>query len=84
MNCPEGLKGATADDALLLQQCIYGLVQAARQYHKKMVAILKSIGFVGGDVDPRLLMRKDEKGLIYIALYVDDNFFVGTKEAIKT
>ncbi len=26
MNCPEGLDGATDQDALKLQKCIYGLV----------------------------------------------------------
>ena len=28
------------------------LVQAARQYHKKVCKILREIGFQGGDVDP--------------------------------
>ena len=30
MECPQGMKGVTQDDALSLQACIYGLVQAAR------------------------------------------------------
>ena len=34
-------------------------------------------------MDPCLMMRHDEKGLIYVAVYVDDNFFVGTDEAIE-
>ena len=46
------MKDVTSDDVLALQKCIYGLVQAARQYHKKIVSILKSIGFTGGDMDP--------------------------------
>ena len=82
MECPQGLEGAKPDEALLLKQCIYGLVQAARQYYKKIVKILKIIGFIGSNVDPCLWMRRDKKGLIYIALYVDDNLLIGTQEAI--
>ena len=83
MDCPEGLEGANKqDDALLLQQCIYGLVQGARQYHKKAVEILKRIGFTGGDVDPCLYMKKSKKGLVFIALYVDDNLMVSHPKAI--
>jgi len=83
MECPHGLEGVTEKDALQLFQCIYGLVQAARQYYKKFIKILKSIGFVGGDVDPCLLMRNDENGLIYVAVYVDDNILIGTDRAIE-
>ena len=83
MECPPGLEGVTDENALLLYQCIYGLVQSARQYHKKIIKILRSIGFEGADVDPCLMMRHDEKGLIYVAVYVDDNFFVGTDEVIE-
>ena len=49
MECPPGLEGITDEDALLLYQCIYGLVQSARRYHKKIIKILQSIGFEGGD-----------------------------------
>ena len=33
------------DEVLLLQHSIYGLVQAARQYYKKFISVLKKIGF---------------------------------------
>ena len=55
MDCPPGLEGVTDEDALLLLQCIYGLVQAARKYHKKVIEILRDAGFKGGDVDPCLM-----------------------------
>ncbi|KAL7526613.1 hypothetical protein ACHAWF_001850, partial [Thalassiosira exigua] len=64
--------------------CIYGLVQAARQYHKKFVSVLTTkMGFKSGDVDPCLLYRRDDKGLVYVAIYVDDNLIVGQREAIE-
>ena len=82
MNCPEGLLCATDKDALKLQKCIYGLVQGARQYHKKMVEVLKSIGFKGGDVDSCLYANIDENEDIYVALYVDGILLVGNKNTI--
>jgi hypothetical protein len=43
MECPPGMKEGTKDKVLLLHQCIYGLVQAARQYYKHIVKILKRL-----------------------------------------
>ena len=34
MECPQGLK-AKSSEVLILDMCIYGLLQSARQYHKK-------------------------------------------------
>ncbi|KAL7530325.1 hypothetical protein ACHAWF_005014 [Thalassiosira exigua] len=83
MECPPGMRNVTPEDVLALLKCIYGLVQAARQYHKKFVHILtKKLGFKAGEVDPCLLIRRDEKGLVYVAIYVDDNLIVGHPEAI--
>ena len=50
---------------------------------KKTVKILKKIGFKGGNVDPCLMSRHDESGLILIALYVDDCLCCGHEKAIK-
>ena len=61
MECPQGMQDATKDDILLPTACIYGLVQAARQYYKKVVKILKEIGFTGGDVDPCLFCKRSDK-----------------------
>ncbi len=66
-----------------LRQCIYGLVQAARQYYKHIVAILKKIGFIGGDVDPCLFTKKSKLGMCYVAIYVDDNLIVGHPKAVE-
>ena len=82
MECPPGMKDVTSEDVLALQKCIYGLVQAARQYHKKIVSILKSIGFTGGDMDPCLLVRKNKYGTCFIGIYVDDNLMIGHLSAI--
>ena len=48
-----------------------------------MTNVLKSIGFKGGDVDPCLLFKKTEHGLVLIGLYVDDLLIIGSKEDIN-
>ena len=39
--------------------------------------MLKSSGFVGGSIHPCLCIKKSTKGIVYIALYVDDNLMIG-------
>jgi hypothetical protein len=82
MDCPDGLEHEQ-DECLFLQRTIYGLVQSARQFFKKLVQCLKTIGFQGGVADPCLMTRKYEKGIVFIALYVDDCYCVGHEEAIN-
>ena len=64
------------DYCIILNKCIYGLVQAARQYYKKAVKIWTKLGFVGGNFNPCLYVKKSEKGIVYLALYVDDNLMI--------
>ena len=40
------------------------------------------MGFKGGDVDPCLFTRKDKKGIVFIAIYVEDNLIVGHEAAV--
>ena len=76
-----GIETERDDEILVLDKCIYRLVQSARQYHKKTVIILKKIGFEGGEVAPCLYVRKSTKfGRFNIALYEDDNLIVGKEE----
>ena len=65
------------DDCVILNKCIYGLVQAARQCYKKAIEILKSSSFVGGSINPCLNIKKSTKVIVYVALYVDDNLMIG-------
>ena len=82
MDCPDGMT-RTNDDVLELKKTIYGLVQASRQYFKKFTKVLKKMGFEGGDVDPCLMMKNGTKGIVFIAIYVDDCLLIGTEEAIN-
>jgi len=70
------------DEVLLLQHSIYGLVQAARQYYKKFISVLKKLGFEGGYPDPCLWTRRTNQGVVFIAIWVDDSLLVGNRKAI--
>jgi len=70
------------DECLALIKSIYGLVQAARQYWRKFVSIMKSFGFELSKADPCLMFRENENGICMIAIYVDDNYLVGDQDAI--
>ena len=50
------------DDCLILQKAIYGLVQAARQFWKKIVDKMQERGFKLSEADPCMLYKEDEKG----------------------
>ena len=70
IECPQGMSNIKKEQLHHLNKCIYSLVQAACQYYKKAVEILKSSSFVGGSIDPCLYVKKSAKGIVYIALYV--------------
>ena len=80
MECPQSMTNVGKDDCIILDKCILSLVQAAN--YKKTTKMLKKVGFIGGNADPCLNMKKGAKGIVYVGLYVDDNFIVGNPEAI--
>ena len=82
MEIPKGMTGWT-DECLLLLKSIYGLIQAARQWHQKFMEILKKIGFKGGEVDPCLVHKYNALGWILMSVYIDDNCCVGSKEVLE-
>ena len=87
MDCPPGLQETLGEDVrnkcLQLLKATYGLVQAARQFWKKMIEILTSLEFEQSLADPCLLVRKNDLGWAIIALYVDDCLLAGTESAMK-
>jgi hypothetical protein len=82
MMCPEGLE-IPDDECVLLTKSIYGLVQAARQWYKKFIRTLKSIGFNQCLTDPCLLCKDHgADGMVILAIYVDDCICIGKRSAI--
>jgi len=79
---PDGMTGFE-DECLLLLKAIYWLVQAVKQWHKKLIEVLKKIGFKGGIANPCLMMWQNNLGVNLMSVYMDDNFCVGKREALK-
>ena len=52
------------EDCLILQKAIYGLVQAARQFWKKVVDKMQEGGFKLSEADPCMLYKKMKKGSV--------------------
>ena len=70
------------EDCLILQKAIYGLVQAARQFWKKIVDKMQEGRFKLSEADPSMLYKEDEKGVHIIIIYIDDMLIIGKEEAI--
>ena len=58
VECPQGMIDMGKDDCIILNKCIYSLIQAEWQYHKKAVKILKKSGFMRGNLDPASMLRR--------------------------
>ena len=61
------------DNCIILNKCIFGLVQPMMQYYKKAIKILDRAEFSGKNVDPCLCVKKSAKGRAYVTFYADDN-----------
>ena len=90
MKQPQGLKymenesDTDNEHVLVLRQSIYGLVQAARQFFKKLRDVLiEKMGFEKCLINQCLLSRKGESGTLIICLYIDDTMIVGNEIEIK-
>ena len=77
MKIPEGYdevinKDVDIEDCLILQKAIYGLVQAARQFWKKIVDKMQEGGFQLSEADPFCIN----------IIYIDDMLIIGKQETI--
>jgi len=84
MDCPSGLDECGEQECPKLNKSIYGLVQGARQFWKKLVEILEAGGFEKSKADPCLMTRKNDLGSVFMALYVDDCLTIGDAKAIDS
>ena len=91
MSLPEGLSFIEdfedlndEEDCVLLVKSLYGLVQAARQFYKKLVEVLvNELSFEKCLAEPCLLMKKSDLGIVIFCLYVDDILCIGNREAVN-
>ena len=75
-------KDVNKEDCFILQNGIYGLVEAARQFWKKIVDKMQGGGFKLSEADPCMLYKENEKGVCIIIIYIDDMLIIGKEEAI--
>ncbi|GJR22106.1 retrovirus-related pol polyprotein from transposon TNT 1-94 [Tanacetum coccineum] len=61
-----------------LKKALYGLKQAPRMWYNLLSKFLLSQEFFKGTVDPTLFIRRQEKDLLLVQIYVDDIIFVST------
>ncbi len=73
MECPPRMVDTEDDYILVLNKGIYGLVQAATQYHEKNIECLHKIECNCAYIDPCLFWKYHEKGFIFVVMYVENN-----------
>nr|GEZ71389.1 hypothetical protein [Tanacetum cinerariifolium] len=61
-----------------LKKARYGLKQALRAWYDMLSSFLISKDFSKGSVDPTLFIRKDNKELLLVQVYVDDIIFAAS------
>ena len=72
-----------AKNALKLEKAIYELVQATRQFFKKIRDSFLQAGFKPSQADPCLVYKEDQKGVCITLIHIDNILIVGTAEAIN-
>jgi len=82
MNIPEGME-SNANECLLLNKTIYGLVQSAIQFYRRLIEMLKNVGFIENKSDPCLLSKWDKEEVMLIGIYVDDCLLIGKEKQIS-
>ena len=82
MNSHNGMN-IDCNKCLCLKKTIYGLVQSAREFYKKLICELKDLGFSENKSDPCLLSKRDETGIMMIGIYVDDCLVLAEERKIK-
>jgi len=64
-----------------LQKSLYGLKQASRQWHSKLVDFLKDQGYTQSKNDYSLFLHTSSQHLTIVAVYVDGILITGSNAA---
>jgi Reverse transcriptase (RNA-dependent DNA polymerase) len=63
MNIPERMNNDSTN-CLLLTKTVYGLVQSAREFFKKLISVHNSLGFKENKLDPCLLSKWNQDEML--------------------
>ena len=80
IECPQGMSKVVNNDYAILNKCIYGFVQAARQCYKRLTRSWRNQDLLGAMLT-HVFVKKRERGIIHVAFYVDDSLMMGDVEA---
>nr|GEZ07587.1 hypothetical protein [Tanacetum cinerariifolium] len=61
-----------------LKKALYGLKQAPRAWYDLLSSFLLSQEFSKGTIDPTLFIKRDNKDILLVQIYVDDIIFAST------
>jgi hypothetical protein len=80
----QGCNFSSTEYCVILKKALYGLVQAARQWWKKITETLQQLDFLPSPADPCLFVKKQHGNdpPAFVILYVDDGGIIGTQEVI--
>jgi hypothetical protein len=68
---------------LVFKKAIYGFVESARKFYVKFFKALKTCGFTASLVDPCLLVKQSNTGIVMIPIYMDNCLTIRSDEGIK-
>ena len=84
MGYTECIEQCKDDKALKLEKAVYGLVQVARQFFKKICDALIQANFKASEADPCLVYKDNqETGVCIMLIYINDILIVGKTQAVK-
>lgn len=67
----------------VLKKAIYGLKQASRQWNKKLNDVLMESGFKRCKTDSCIYVRRNQKSIVIVAVYVDDLLIFSNNDVWK-
>ena len=70
------------DHVLYLKKALYGLKQAPRAWYDRLTQYLVSHGFIKGQANQTLFIKREEGELIAAQVYVDDIIFKSAKDEL--
>ena len=65
-----------------MNKALYGLKQAPRAWCERLSKFLIENDFKIGNVDTTLFLKKENKSLLVVQVYVDDIIFGATKQSL--
>ena len=82
---PKGLEKVMKIDGNIvcrLNKALYGLVQAAREFYRRLKTYLQEREFEISKTEPCLACKKQAGQMVIVGIYVDDLLFIGQKDLL--